>query len=99
MALGLGAGGAQDSGQSMFGYTMGDIPTRMARLEVGLEVITRLLRSTAPVSYTGRFHQLEQATLRRRPGRPGGPPILIGGTGPKRTLPLVARYGDMRSKA
>jgi alkanesulfonate monooxygenase SsuD/methylene tetrahydromethanopterin reductase-like flavin-dependent oxidoreductase (luciferase family) len=29
-----------------------------------------------------------------RPQRPGGPPILIGGNGPQRTLPLVARYAD-----
>lgn len=29
-----------------------------------------------------------------RPERPGGPPILIGGNGPKRTLPLAARYAD-----
>jgi alkanesulfonate monooxygenase SsuD/methylene tetrahydromethanopterin reductase-like flavin-dependent oxidoreductase (luciferase family) len=55
MVLGLGAGGGQDSEQSMFGYTMGDIPTRMARLEEGLEVITRLLRSAEPVSFTGPF--------------------------------------------
>ncbi len=27
-----------------------------------------------------------------RPVRPGGPPILIGGNGPQRTLPLVAKY-------
>ena len=27
-----------------------------------------------------------------RPQRPGGPPILIGGNGPKRTLPLTAKY-------
>jgi len=67
----------------------------MARLEEGLEVITRLLRSTGPVSYTGRFYRLEEAMLLPRPGRPGGPPILIGGSGPKRTLPLVARYGDI----
>jgi alkanesulfonate monooxygenase SsuD/methylene tetrahydromethanopterin reductase-like flavin-dependent oxidoreductase (luciferase family) len=94
MVLGLGAGGGQDREHSMFGYTLGDIPTRMARLEEGLEVITRLLRSAEPVSFTGHFYRLEQALL-PRPGRPGGPPILIGGSGPKRTIPLVARYGDI----
>jgi alkanesulfonate monooxygenase SsuD/methylene tetrahydromethanopterin reductase-like flavin-dependent oxidoreductase (luciferase family) len=94
MVLGLGAGGGQDSEHRMFGYTMGDIPTRMARLEEGLEVITCLLRSAEPVSFTGRFYRLEEALL-PRPGRPGGPPILIGGSGPKRTIPLVARYGDI----
>jgi alkanesulfonate monooxygenase SsuD/methylene tetrahydromethanopterin reductase-like flavin-dependent oxidoreductase (luciferase family) len=29
-----------------------------------------------------------------RPSRPGGPPILIGGNGLRRTLPLVARFAD-----
>jgi alkanesulfonate monooxygenase SsuD/methylene tetrahydromethanopterin reductase-like flavin-dependent oxidoreductase (luciferase family) len=29
-----------------------------------------------------------------RSPRPGGPPIVIGGNGPRRTLPLVARYAD-----
>ena len=95
MVLGLGAGGGQDSGRSMFGYSMGDIPIRMARLEEGLEVITRLLRSAEPVSFTGRFYRLEEAMLLPRPQRAGGPPILVGGSGPKRTLPLVARYADI----
>ncbi len=95
MVLGLGAGGGQDREHTMFGYTMGDIPTRMARLEEGLEVITRLLRSAEPVSFTGHFYRIEEAMLLPRPERPGGPPILIGGSGPKRTLPLVARYGDI----
>ena len=95
MVLGLGAGGGQDSEHNMFGYTMGDIPTRMARLEEGLEVITRLLRSAEPVSYTGRFYRLEEALLLPRPQRASGPPVLIGGSGPRRALPLVARYGDI----
>ncbi len=30
-----------------------------------------------------------------RPQRPGGPRILIGGNGIKRTLPLVVRYADI----
>jgi F420-dependent oxidoreductase-like protein len=94
MILGVGAGW-QEREHHLFGHDLGDVPTRMARLEEGLEVITRLLRSDEPVTYEGRFYQLREATLLPRPQRPGGPPIMIGGNGPRRTLPLAARYADI----
>src|SRR5207245_4741862 len=87
--------GWQDREHRLFGHELGDVPGRMARLEEGLEVITRLLRNDEPVTFEGRFFQLRGATLLPRPQRPGGPRILIGGNGPKRTLPLVARYADI----
>ncbi len=91
MILGLGAGW-QDREHRLFGHDLGDVPTRMARFEEGLEVITRLLNSNEPVTYEGNFFQLRGATLLPRPQRLGGPRIMIGGNGPKRTLPLIARY-------
>jgi len=94
MVLGLGAGW-QEREHQLFGHDLGDVPTRMARLEEGSEVITRLLRSDEPVTYEGHFFQLRGATLLPRPQRPGGPRILLGGNGPKRTLPLAARYADI----
>ena len=94
LILGLGAGWNERE-HALFGYQLGDMPTRMARMQEGLEVVTRLLRSDQPVSYEGRFYQLRGATLLPRPQRPGGPQIMIGGNGPKRTLPLAARYADM----
>ncbi len=93
MYLGLGAGW-QEREHTLFGLDLGDIPTRMARLEEGLEVVTRLLASDDPVTFEGRFYQLRGATLLPRPQRPRGPRILLGGSGVKRTLPLVARYAD-----
>jgi alkanesulfonate monooxygenase SsuD/methylene tetrahydromethanopterin reductase-like flavin-dependent oxidoreductase (luciferase family) len=93
MILGVGAGWLARE-HAMFGYALGDVPTRSARLEEGLEVITRLLRSDAPVSYDGRFFRLHEAVL-PGPRRPGGPPVMVGGSGPKRTLPLVARFADV----
>jgi alkanesulfonate monooxygenase SsuD/methylene tetrahydromethanopterin reductase-like flavin-dependent oxidoreductase (luciferase family) len=93
MYLGLGAGW-QEREHTLFGLNLGDIPTRMARLEEGLEVVTRLLASDEPVTFEGRFYQLRGATLLPRPRRPRGPRILLGGNGVKRTLPLVARYAD-----
>lgn len=92
MILGVGAGWSQRE-HTLFGYNLGDIPTRMARFEEGLEVITRLIRSSEPVSFEGRFYQLREAQLLPRPQR--ATPILVGGNGLKRTLPLAARYADI----
>lgn len=93
MILGLGAGW-DEAEHSMFGYELGEVSTRMDRLGEGLAVITGLLRNDAPVSYDGRFYQLREAVL-VGPRRAGGPPIMVGGSGPKRILPLVARYADI----
>jgi F420-dependent oxidoreductase-like protein len=94
MILGVGAGWNEPE-HTLFGFDLGDVPTRMARLDEGLTVITRLLRSDEPVTFEGRFYHLRGATLLPRPQRPDGPPILIGGNGVRRTLPLVARYADI----
>jgi F420-dependent oxidoreductase-like protein len=98
MILGLGAGW-QAREHTLFGFDLANESTRMRRFQEALEVITRLLRNAGPVSYTGNFYQLREATLLPRPQRAGGPPILIGGGGPKRSLPLVARYADIWNAA
>lgn len=94
MILGLGAGW-QEREHTMFGYTLGDVKTRMARFEEALQVITLLYRSEEPVTFEGKFYQLREAQFRPRPLHKGGPRILIGGMGVKRTLALTARYADI----
>lgn len=89
--LGVGAGW-QEREHAMFGY---DLNERMDRFQEGLEVIALLLGSDKPVDYEGDYYQLEQAILLPRPARPGGPPILIGGNGARRTPRLTAQYADM----
>lgn len=90
--LGVGAGWNQRE-HAMFGYPLGEIPERMARFTEALEVMTRLIRSDAPQTFAGKFYQLNEATLLPRPQR--HTPVMVGGSGPKRTLPLVARYADI----
>ena len=46
-------------------------------------------------SFDGRYYRIHEARNVPAPVQPGGPPILIGGGGEKRTLRLVARYADM----
>jgi F420-dependent oxidoreductase-like protein len=93
LTLGMGAGW-QEREHANYGWDLLDIPGRFQRFEEGLEVVTRLLNSDKPVDFRGKFYRLHDAILLPRPQRPGGPSILIGGKGPKRTLPLVARYAS-----
>lgn len=93
LRLGLGAGWNKREHYN-YGFELLDLPQRMQRFQEGLEVISRLLRSDEPVTFEGTYYQLREAILLPRPQRAGGPPIVIGGNGPKYTLPLAARYAQ-----
>lgn len=93
LRLGLGAGWNAREHEA-FGYELLDVPERFARFEEGIEVICGLLRTDGPVSLDGEWYQLRDAQIAPRSPRQTGPPIVIGGNGPKRTLPLVAKYAD-----
>jgi len=91
LILGVGAGW-QEREHEKFGWDLLDIPNRFKRFEEGLEVLPQLLSSDKPINFTGEFYQLKEAIMLPRPKRPNGPPILIGGNGPQRTLGLAAKY-------
>ena len=93
LTLGVGAGW-QAREHANFGFNLLEIPERFDRFEEGLAVITRLLQSDKPVDFSGNYYQLHEAILLPQAQRPGGPPILIGGNGEQRTLPLVAHYAN-----
>jgi F420-dependent oxidoreductase-like protein len=93
LRLGLGAGWNEWEHET-FGFELLDTDRRFVRFEEGLEVVTRLLRNEEPVSFSGEVYRLRDAMLLPRSPRPGGPPIVIGGNGMRRTLPLVARFAD-----
>jgi alkanesulfonate monooxygenase SsuD/methylene tetrahydromethanopterin reductase-like flavin-dependent oxidoreductase (luciferase family) len=63
-------------------------------LEDQLEIFKRLFTGDV-VSYQGHRFNLENAQMRPVPVQRPHPPIWIGGSGRRRTLPLVARYADV----
>lgn len=67
---------------------------RFDLLEDALEIVSRLFTGEI-VDYDGRLVSLHQARLQPLPVQRPHPPIWIGGSGPRRTLPLVARYADV----
>lgn len=93
LILGLGAGW-QEREHHNYGWDLLATGPRLDRLEEALQIISHLLQNEAPLNFSGQFYQLHDAVLLPRPQRSGGPPILVGGNGPKRTLPLTARYAD-----
>ena len=93
LILGVGAGW-QEREHDNYGWDLLEVQGRFDRFEEGLEVITRLLKRDTPIDYDGEYYRLKEAILLPRPIRTDGPPMLIGGNGRKRTLPLAARYAD-----
>lgn len=93
LVLGVGAGW-QEREHEAFGYDLLDLPDRLDRFEEGVEVVASLLRSDDPVSFSGEYFDLDDALLLPRPEREGGTRLLVGGNGPKRTLPLAADYAN-----
>lgn len=93
LILGVGAGW-QEREHHNFGWDLLDVPERFDRFEEGVEVIHQLLHSDEPVSFDGDYYELHDAIVLPRPDEPGRPPLLIGGNGMNRTLPIAARFAD-----
>jgi F420-dependent oxidoreductase-like protein len=91
----LGIGGAwYDVEHQGLGVAYPSAGVRLDMLEEAVQVC-RAMFTGDDVSFTGSHYQLDHARNLPRPVRPGGPKIMIGGGGEKRTLRLVARYADM----
>jgi F420-dependent oxidoreductase-like protein len=91
--FGIGAGYQAEEAAQM-GLPLGPVGERFDRLEEALRIALQMWAGDES-PYEGVHYRLEKPTSSPAPiGRPH-PPILIGGTGEKRTLPLVARYGDV----
>jgi alkanesulfonate monooxygenase SsuD/methylene tetrahydromethanopterin reductase-like flavin-dependent oxidoreductase (luciferase family) len=90
LILGLGAGDpAFDASWRLYGYPSDRIVSRFAE---SLEVIARLFRGET-VEFAGEFVTIDEATLRPRGPRAGGPPLWVAARGP-RMLRLAATWAD-----
>ncbi|MGH9010438.1 MAG: LLM class F420-dependent oxidoreductase [Acidimicrobiia bacterium] len=89
--LGIGAAWNDDE-HAGYGYDFPSAGERLDRLEEALQ-ITRAMFTEQTPTFEGRHYRVRQVLNNPRPIR-GVIPVLIGGGGEKRTLRLVAQYGD-----
>jgi F420-dependent oxidoreductase-like protein len=90
--LGIGAAWNVQEHQG-YGWDFPSDGERLSRLEEALQ-ICRLMFTEETPSFEGRYYRIHEALNVPRPVTPGGPPILIGGGGERRTLKFVAKYAD-----
>jgi F420-dependent oxidoreductase-like protein len=90
----LGIGGAwYDVEHHALGVDYPSDRVRLDMLEEAVQVC-RAMFTGDDVSFAGEHFRLEHARNLPRPVQTGGPRIMIGGGGERRTLRLVARYAD-----
>jgi F420-dependent oxidoreductase-like protein len=90
----LGIGGAwYDVEHQALGVDYPRDGVRLDMLEEAVQVC-RAMFTGDDVSFTGIHYRLDHARNLPRPVQAGGPKIMIGGGGEKRTLRLVASYAD-----
>jgi F420-dependent oxidoreductase-like protein len=93
LELALGAAW-YDAEHRQLGLEFSPTARRFDRLEDELEMVTRLFTGEV-VSYQGKHFSLDAAQMRPTPVQQPHPPIWIGGSGRRRTLPLVAKWADV----
>ena len=90
--LGIGAAWNDDE-HAGYGFEFPPVAERMERLEEALQICRAMFKEESP-SFTGRHYSIAAALNFPRPIRPGGIPVLVGGSGEAKTLRLVAKYAD-----
>jgi len=77
-----------------YGYDFEPPADRIARLAETVELVTALW-SEPTVTVNGRFVRADEAHCEPKPLQQPLPPVWIAGSGPRRTLPVVARLADV----
>ncbi|PBI99829.1 F420-dependent glucose-6-phosphate dehydrogenase [Rhodococcus erythropolis] len=93
--LGIGAGWYEEEHQA-YGIPFPALKDRFELLEETLDVVTGLWRTPVgeTFDYDGKHVQINNSPALPKPHQADGPPILIGGTGKKKTPALAARFAN-----
>ncbi len=93
--LGMGSGWYADE-HAAYGIPFPPLPERFDRYAEQVEIVTGLWRTPLGqrYSFAGRHYQLTDSPALPKPAQQPHPPLIIGGTGARRTPMLAARFAN-----
>ncbi|QBD75731.1 LLM class F420-dependent oxidoreductase [Ktedonosporobacter rubrisoli] len=91
--FGIGAGWNEREHNS-YGIPLYTTGERIRRLGEACEIIKRMWSETAP-DFAGKYYQIKEAYCEPKPVQKPYPPFVIGGSGEKLTLRIVAQYASI----
>jgi F420-dependent oxidoreductase-like protein len=92
--LGLGAAWNEEESRA-YGIPYPSTGSRFLMLEEALQIIRNMWNKKLETStYDGRFYKLKDAYCNPKPLQEPMPPIMVGGSGEKKTLRIVAKHAD-----
>src|SRR4051812_181540 len=89
---GFGAGWYQHEWRA-YGYEWPETPERMARFKEAVEIVHKMWTEDYP-EFHGKYYQIDRPINEPKGVQQPHIPLWIGGSGPKVTLRLVARFAD-----
>ena len=92
LELGIGAGWNEQEANA-YGIDLGTLKERFDRFDEAVEIVVSLLTKEY-TDFAGRHYTLADARCEPKPVQQPHPPIVIGGTGEKRTLRTAARWAQ-----
>src|SRR5215204_5814253 len=95
----MGIGASYFEGESSaYGITStGSFPSNQERLlilEEAIQIIRKMWTEEPTASFQGKYYQIRNAYCNPKPIQKPSPPILVGGSGERKTLKIVAKYAD-----
>lgn len=90
--IGVGTGWHEDE-HTAFGIELPSVRERFELLEETFEILHGLMTQEV-FSFTGKHRTITEARFEPKPVQRPRPPFVVGGSGPRRTIPLAARWAD-----